>query len=159
MTFCIGVAGFFIIDGNLDAATVSYSKQAEKDSGVELKLFFERNSQCSEKMFFASRDIGQCMGACASEQGICIAQCQGNGQCIANCNAAHGRGGSGEHAKAIESYQEALRIDPEDAYAWRGLGIVYANLGQRNKVLEIYQHLKKLDPTMADKFFSNFVMP
>jgi hypothetical protein len=39
----------------------------------------------------ASSDIGQCMGACASEQGICISQCQGNGQCISNCAAAHGR--------------------------------------------------------------------
>lgn len=37
------------------------------------------------------RDIGQCMGGCASEQGICISQCRGDGQCIGNCAATHGR--------------------------------------------------------------------
>jgi hypothetical protein len=31
------------------------------------------------------------MSDCASEQGICIGQCEGNGNCISNCNAAHGR--------------------------------------------------------------------
>lgn len=30
-------------------------------------------------------------GDCAAEQGMCIARCQGDGRCIANCNAAHGR--------------------------------------------------------------------
>lgn len=43
------------------------------------------------RLLLAQRDVGQCMGACASEQGICIGQCQGNGQCISNCAAAHGR--------------------------------------------------------------------
>lgn len=37
------------------------------------------------------RDIGQCMGYCASEQGMCIANCRGNGPCIGNCGASHGR--------------------------------------------------------------------
>lgn len=40
---------------------------------------------------YASGDIGQCMGDCASEQGTCIAQCQGDGQCIIRCGDAHGR--------------------------------------------------------------------
>lgn len=35
--------------------------------------------------------IGNRPGDCAAEQGMCIARCQGDGQCIANCNAAHGR--------------------------------------------------------------------
>lgn len=39
----------------------------------------------------ASENVGQCMGSCASEQGICISQCNGNGQCIGNCAAAQGR--------------------------------------------------------------------
>ena len=42
-------------------------------------------------LLLTQRDVGQCMGACASEQGICISQCQGNGQCIGQCAAAHGR--------------------------------------------------------------------
>ena len=39
----------------------------------------------------AARDPGPCIGACAAEQGICIANCQGNVQCIGQCAAAHGR--------------------------------------------------------------------
>ena len=35
--------------------------------------------------------IGQCMSDCGSEQGICIASCQGNVQCISRCSEAHGR--------------------------------------------------------------------
>lgn len=35
--------------------------------------------------------IGQCHGSCASEQGICIGQCQGNGLCISRCTSSHGR--------------------------------------------------------------------
>lgn len=38
-----------------------------------------------------SRNIGQCQGHCSSEQGICIASCNGNGSCIGNCSASHGR--------------------------------------------------------------------
>jgi len=45
----------------------------------------------SGTLLLSYRDVGQCMGACASEQGICISQCQGNGPCISNCAAAHGR--------------------------------------------------------------------
>ncbi len=36
-------------------------------------------------------EIGQCMGDCASEQGICISQCNGDGQCISRCASAYGR--------------------------------------------------------------------
>jgi hypothetical protein len=35
--------------------------------------------------------LGQCQGSCASEQGICIGSCQGNGVCISRCTASHGR--------------------------------------------------------------------
>lgn len=57
------------------------------------------NNQCEEQgdqdsmpmLLAAAEDIGQCMGACASEQGICIGGCQGSSSCISNCSAAHGR--------------------------------------------------------------------
>jgi len=40
---------------------------------------------------YASGDFGQCAGDCASEEGICMANCQGDGECMNNCAAAHGR--------------------------------------------------------------------
>lgn len=45
----------------------------------------------SQAHSMSGAEIGQCMGDCASEQGICIANCQGDGQCIGNCASAHGR--------------------------------------------------------------------
>lgn len=50
-------------------------------------VFFVQNSATAKD----AAEIGQCMGDCASEQGICISECMGNGQCISRCNAAHGR--------------------------------------------------------------------
>ena len=49
-------------------------------------IFFSTQAQS-----ISGEEIGQCMADCASEQGICIANCQGDGQCIGNCAAAHGR--------------------------------------------------------------------
>lgn len=40
---------------------------------------------------YPKNNIGMCMGACASEEGICISQCGGSGQCISNCSAVQGR--------------------------------------------------------------------
>lgn len=62
----------------------------ERDAKAE----YSRANQPSVRPPIASppaRDIGQCMGDCGSEQGICISQCGSNGQCIGNCAAAHGR--------------------------------------------------------------------
>lgn len=43
------------------------------------------------KIQYSAESKAQCVGFCASEQGTCIADCQGNGQCIGRCAAAHGR--------------------------------------------------------------------
>lgn len=50
-------------------------------------LFFQNNDAVAKD----AAEIGQCMGDCASEQGICISECMGDGQCIGRCAAAHGR--------------------------------------------------------------------
>ena len=49
-------------------------------------LLFQNNAVARD-----AAEIGQCIGACATEQGICIAQCNGDGQCISRCAAAYGR--------------------------------------------------------------------
>lgn len=46
---------------------------------------------CGVVLYGIAGDPGPCISDCASEQGICISQCQGNGQCIGQCAAAHGR--------------------------------------------------------------------
>ena len=49
-------------------------------------LFLQNNAVAKD-----ASDIGQCMGACASEQGICLSYCRADGQCMGRCGATFGR--------------------------------------------------------------------
>jgi hypothetical protein len=39
------------------------------------------------------------------------------------------------------------------------LGSVYGTRNQRDKVLEVYKNLKRLDPNSAEQFFDAWVVP
>ena len=56
-----------------------------------------------------------------------------------------------QYDQAIQAYREALRIQPNFTIAWYNLGTAYAFKGQRVMPREIYQTLRKLDPTMAEE--------
>ena len=77
------------IDRNLTSASeipssiqIKCEQTISKDGVLQTEL---------QSYLLAQSNIGQCMGACASEQGICIGHCQGNGTCISQCAATHGR--------------------------------------------------------------------
>lgn len=55
----------------------------------EEALFVDSGNSLYIKTHLA--DAGQCMGFCASQQGRCIARCQGDGQCIGDCASDHGQ--------------------------------------------------------------------
>jgi Flp pilus assembly protein TadD len=40
-------------------------------------------------------------------------------------------GNLGQHERAIEDYDEAIRLDPKDAYAYNNRGLAYRNQGQQ----------------------------
>lgn len=61
--------------------------------------------------------------------------------------------------KAIAAYQEAIRLRPVDAKTWYNLGITYRVQGDRSGVMTVYQKLKTLDQSRADKFFREIVLP
>ncbi len=73
-----------------------------------------------------------------------------------NLGIAYGK--SDQLLKAIEALQQAIRINLQDANAWYNLGVAYKNSGQTSQVMDVYKHLKSLDPAKADDFFNNFVM-
>lgn len=52
----------------------------------------------------------------------------------------------GNCTRAIEYYQEALRIDPKFAFAWDNIGICYRRLEQYDKAIEAYNQSLELDP-------------
>ena len=62
-------------------------------------------------------------------------------------------------SKAIEAYQQALRIDPEYADVWYNIGIVYKVSGQTDNAMKAYRSLKAINPAMAEMFFSNWIAP
>jgi hypothetical protein len=61
---------------------------------------------------------------------------------------------SGESTKAIETYQQAIRINPEFASAWNNLGIAYGNTGQNAEEIESYQQAIRINPEDADAWYN-----
>ena len=57
-------------------------------------------------------------------------------------------GETGQAAKKIEAYQQALRIKP-DIFAWFSLGIAYKEAGQHAKAIEAFQQALRIDPENA----------
>jgi hypothetical protein len=82
---------------HLDAARVSKIRDKMNELERDPELYFYKKSGANTRTTTGSAvnrsnsNVGQCMGDCASEQGICISQCQGNGQCINRSAATHGR--------------------------------------------------------------------
>lgn len=62
-----------------------------------------------------------------------------------------------QYDRAIEASQEALRLKPGDARASYILGAAFHGQGQRDKVLEVYAQLRKLDAALAAEFARKFV--
>jgi tetratricopeptide (TPR) repeat protein len=48
--------------------------------------------------------------------------------------------------RAIEYYREAVRIDPDFAFAWDNIGICYRRLENYDKAIEAYENSLKIDP-------------
>ncbi len=57
------------------------------------------------------------------------------------------------------SNREAVRIEPEKTSGWYNLGEAYSRQGQQDKVLEIYQTLRKLDLQIASAYSNAFILP
>jgi len=56
----------------------------------------------------------------------------------------------GEHAKAIEEYQKAIRISPEYASAYFYKGLALYNMGALEKSLIDFKKALRLDPANKD---------
>src|SRR3972149_6915171 len=53
---------------------------------------------------------------------------------------------SGEYNKAIEAYNKALAIDPNDNYAWDGKGSAFYELGEYENAIEAFNRVIIIDP-------------
>lgn len=69
---------------------------------------------------------------------------------------------SNQYDKAVEAFQQAVRLNPESVKAWYGLGISYRDPSENRDIgqlMEVYNRLKSLDPALADRFYSNIILP
>lgn len=53
------------------------------------------------------------------------------------------------YSQALQAYEEALRMDPGNFYAWNGKGTTLYNQGNYKKALEAYQRATEIDPESA----------
>ena len=60
---------------------------------------------------------------------------------------------AGEYPKAIEAYQQALRLAPDNPAAHLDLGVCYVDIGDKNSALDEYKILQELDIGLANKLF------
>ena len=58
------------------------------------------------------------------------------------------------HAAAVESYQRAIRISPEDEAAWLALGASQSALGQTERAIQTYQQLLRNRPESAQAYLA-----
>jgi serine/threonine protein kinase/cytochrome c-type biogenesis protein CcmH/NrfG len=54
-----------------------------------------------------------------------------------------------QYTLALQAYEEALRMDPENFYAWNGKGTALYNQGNYRKAFEAYQRATEIDPSNA----------
>ena len=64
----------------------------------------------------------------------------------------------GRFVDAAASYREMIRIDPDDAIAYRYLGVALAKSGKRTEALQSYERALQLDPNSAAVHFSTGVL-
>ena len=53
------------------------------------------------------------------------------------------------YSQALQAYEEALRMDPRNFYAWNGKSTTLYNQGNYKKALEAYQRATEIDPDNA----------
>lgn len=56
----------------------------------------------------------------------------------------------GEYNKAIETFDKAIAINPDEKVAWYNKGIAYDKLGEYEKSIEAYNGAITIDPDFAD---------
>ena len=59
-----------------------------------------------------------------------------------------------QYTQKILDYDEAIRLDPQDAVAYNHRGAAYNKLGQHQRAIEDYDEAIRLNPQYADYYFN-----
>lgn len=61
---------------------------------------------------------------------------------------------NGEYEKALEYFDRALKIDPENASAWSNRGVVLKMLGRNEEAMKSYNRAIEIDPSHGDAWYN-----
>ena len=73
---------------------------------------------------------------------------------LAYNNRGFAYGTKGQHDRAIQDYDQAIKLDPSDAIAYYNRGIAYSAKGQLDRAIQDYDQAIKLDPNYAHAFYN-----
>src|SRR5215471_6692294 len=104
----------------------------------------------------ANEDIPKCYKSTNSETAISYCtraiesgQLSGKGLAFAFSNRGATYARKGEYDRAIESYDEAIRLNPKHADAFSNRGVAYARKGDYDRAVENYDEAIRLNPKHA----------
>lgn len=63
-------------------------------------------------------------------------------------------GRQGQHAEAVQSYERAIRISPEDEPAWLSMGQSQGELGQTERAIQTYKQALRYRPESAQAYLA-----
>lgn len=85
---------------------------------------------------------------------ILLGKYQGKNLAWAFNNRGMAYDNKGQYDRAIEDYNEAIRLNPNSASAFNNRGIVYEKKRQYDRAIEDYKKSIGLDPNDADTFYN-----
>ena len=73
----------------------------------------------------------------------------GAGLAVTFNNRGNAYQSKGEYQRAIQDYDEALRIDPDSALAFNNRASAFQHMGNYDRAIQDYNHAIRLDPSSA----------
>lgn len=64
-----------------------------------------------------------------------------------------------QYVGAINAYEAALQMFPDDSDVWYNLGIAYAQVGRMDMTMRSYLSIRKSRPKLAENFYRKIVIP
>ena len=63
----------------------------------------------------------------------------------------------GQYDRAIQDYDQAIKLNPSNAIAFSARGVAYGNKGQYDRAIQDHDQAIKLNPNYADAFYNRGV--